>query len=57
MGRFQQIIFAYAAAAVNIVLMAEGKVLWSSQPAITSDFIRTAYVLGNGSLGKREAWW
>lgn len=38
---------------VTVCLFAttQGKQLWSSQPAVTSDFIRTAYLLGNGRLG------
>jgi hypothetical protein len=51
MGKIQQNIVIYAAIAAGILSSAEGKMMWSSQPATTSDFIRTAYVLGNGRLG------
>lgn len=41
----------YSIVAAAMFSTAAGKALWSSQPAVTSDFIRTAYVLGNGKLG------
>ena len=41
----------YSIVAAALFSTAAGKALWSSQPAVTSDFIRTAYVLGNGKLG------
>lgn len=53
MGRIPATILLYGALAANLFVAAQGKELWSSQPAITSDFIRTAYLLGNGRLGGR----
>jgi hypothetical protein len=44
-------LFLYGTVAINLFVAVQGKELWSSQPAITSDFIRTAYLLGNGKLG------
>jgi hypothetical protein len=51
MGRILATILVPAVVAANLFELAHGKELWSSQPAVTSDFIRTAYVLGNGRLG------
>ena len=51
MGRTRATLILYWTAATNMFSAALGNELWSSQPAVTSDFIRTAYVLGNGKLG------
>jgi hypothetical protein len=46
-------VLLFAGVTANIVANVQGKELWSSQPATTSDLIRTAYTLGNGRLGGR----
>lgn len=51
MGRLLATVLVHGAVAANLFVAAQGKELWSSQPATTSDFIRTAYLLGNGKLG------
>lgn len=54
MERILTNLFVYVAIAANLLVVVQAKELWSSQPAITSDFIRTAYLLGNGKLGGRS---
>ena len=51
MGKTPKASVMYSIVAAAMFSTAAGKALWSSQPAVTSDFIRTAYVLGNGKLG------
>lgn len=51
MNNIRRSLPAYAVIMADVFSTVAGKAMWSSQPATTSDFIRTAYLLGNGRLG------
>jgi alpha-L-fucosidase 2 len=54
MGRNIGTILAHAVVTASLLATTDAKELWSSQPAVSSDIMRTAYPLGNGRLGVRR---